>query len=76
MNINFSNLVLGNFSSNFIIIVRVGSSLLAVLHIHLFYFLLAAEVDVSPTGRNGELSSFFSQRTIDMTTATIAKSVI
>ena len=30
-NLNFSDLVLGNFSSNFIIIVMVGSSLLAVL---------------------------------------------
>ena len=51
----------------------VGCSLLAVLCICLFY-LLPAEVDPSPTGRSGELSLFFSQRTIDMTAATIAKS--
>ena len=37
------NLAIGNFTSNFIIIAMVGSSLLAVLHICLFY-LLAAEV--------------------------------
>ena len=53
VNINFSDLVLGNFSSNFIIIVMVGSSLLAVQLC--FFYLLAAEVDASPTGRSGEL---------------------
>ena len=41
-NISFSDLVLGNFSSNFIIIVMLGSSLLVVLCICLFYFLVSS----------------------------------
>ena len=70
--INFSDLVVSNFSSNSIIIVMVGSSLLAVLRICLFYFLISSRgIDASPTGRSGELSLFVvSQRTIDMTAAT------
>ena len=39
-NISFSDLVLGNFSSNFIIML--GSSLLVVLCICLFYFLVSS----------------------------------
>jgi len=52
-NLNFSDLVLGKyFSSNFIIIVMVGSSLL-VYCICLFYFLVS-----SRGGRSGEFSYY------------------